>query len=98
MELRSISSRSSAELLDVAAPLGCAKSLHGKKVFCLGWQKSFAARFLLLIPIAFCLFVILDSQDKNIRLAAVIGLAIIAQVREWLLVSSMRALAKGNKH
>jgi hypothetical protein len=63
----------------------------------LGWQKSFGIRFLLLIPIAFCLFVLLDNQDRNIRLAAVIGLVLLAQAREWLMAQSMRSLAKGGK-
>ncbi|MEM2137931.1 MAG: hypothetical protein QW568_02490 [Candidatus Anstonellaceae archaeon] len=61
------------------------------------WQKSFGIRFLLLIPIAFCLFLLLDSQDRMVRLGAVVLLVILAQAREWLMAQSMRSLAKGGK-
>jgi len=63
----------------------------------LGLAKTFILRYLLLIPIALCLFLILDSQDKMVRLGAVIALVILSQAREWLMAQSMRSLAKGNK-
>ncbi|MEM4554321.1 MAG: hypothetical protein QXT25_00530 [Candidatus Anstonellaceae archaeon] len=49
-------------------------------------KKIFAGRMLLLLPAAFCIFLVLESQDKSIRLAAVICLLLIAQIREWLLL------------
>jgi hypothetical protein len=51
---------------------------------------AFFGRYLMLIPVAFCLYLVLDSQDKNVRLAAVIGLLILSQLREWLLISAMK--------
>jgi hypothetical protein len=59
---------------------------------------TFAARFLILAPMAFCIFVILASEDRWFRLLAVIGLVVLEQIREYLLVSSMRELGKHNKH
>jgi hypothetical protein len=59
---------------------------------------TFAARFLILAPMAFCIFVILISEDRLFRLLAVIGLVIFEQIREFALVSSMKELSKHNKH
>jgi len=59
--------------------------------------KTFILRYLLLLPIALCLFLILDNQDRMVRLGAVIGLVIMAQIREWLLVSNVKRMANGNK-
>ena len=58
---------------------------------------AFGARFLILIPMAYCIFLLLDSQDKSIRLLALIGLIVLEQIREWVLISSMRELSKDNK-
>ena len=58
---------------------------------------ALTGRLLILLPMAFCIFLILDSQDRMIRLFSVIALAVLEQVREWMLVSSVKALAKGNK-
>ena len=68
-------------------------------------QKALIGRLLVLLPMAFCIFAILDSQDKAIRLLAVIGLIVLEQMREWMLVSAMKSaregkdspLAQGNK-
>ncbi|VVC01936.1 Uncharacterised protein [uncultured archaeon] len=59
---------------------------------------AFAARFLILAPMAFCIFVILISEDRLHRLLAVIGLIVLEQIREAALVSSMNELRKHNKH
>ena len=60
--------------------------------------KAFAGRLVLLLPAAFCIYMVLASQDSSVRLLAVIGLVIIAQVREWLLASTIKSAAarKGN--
>ncbi|VVC01830.1 Uncharacterised protein [uncultured archaeon] len=55
------------------------------------------SRLLLLIPMAFCLYLLFDSQDRYVRLAAIIALIVLEQSRQWLMLSSMRSLAKGNK-
>ena len=59
-------------------------------------------RLLILIPIAFCLFLLIDSPDKTVRLLAVVALIPLEQAREWLLVSGIDStkggkLAKDNK-
>ena len=66
--------------------------------------KVFAGRMLLLIPIAFCLLVVISSDDRTIRALAVIGLIILEQAREWLVFSnfmpkaaSLPSDAAGNK-
>jgi len=48
-----------------------------------------------LLPMAFCIFLLLASDDRMVRLAAIIALIIMEQIREWLLVSSIRPLSKG---
>lgn len=64
---------------------------------------ALGGRLLILIPIAFCLFLLIDSPDRMVRLLAVVALIPLEQVREWLLVSGMDGarggkLAKDNKH
>lgn len=49
-------------------------------------------RLALLLPMAFCIFLVLDSQDRNVRLAAIVSLAVMEQIREWLLISSIKGL------
>ncbi len=51
-------------------------------------------RLALLLPMAFCIFVLLDNQDKAARLLALIALVILEQVREWVLMSGLRGIAK----
>ncbi len=58
----------------------------------------FAARFLILAPMAFCIALVLVSEDKMLRLGALIALILLEQARDWMLLSSMRGLAKDNKH
>lgn len=55
---------------------------------------SLGGRLILLLPMAFCIFLLLDSQDKGIRLAALAALAILEQIREWLLVNGMQGFKK----
>ena len=57
--------------------------------------RSLGGRMVLLLPMAFCIFLLLDSQDKVVRLFALIALAIIEQIREWLLVSGIKGFSKG---
>lgn len=57
--------------------------------------KALAGRLVLLLPMAFCIFLLLDSQDKFVRLAAIVVLAVLEQLREWLLISGIRGTAKG---
>ena len=52
-------------------------------------------RLAILLPMAFCIFLLLDSQDKAMRLAALVALAILEQIREWLLVSGIKGISKG---
>ncbi|MCX8197461.1 MAG: hypothetical protein N3G80_04070 [Candidatus Micrarchaeota archaeon] len=49
-----------------------------------------AARLVLLLPAAFLIFLLLESQDKIVRLAAIVGLLLIWQAREWLLLQLNR--------
>lgn len=64
---------------------------------------ALSGRLLVLIPMAFCIFVLLDNQDKAARLLALLVLIVLEQFREWMLLSGVgdvRAakLAKDNKH
>ena len=56
--------------------------------------KALGGRLILLLPMAFCIFLLLDSQDKGVRLLALIALIILEQIREWLLISSVKPLGK----
>jgi hypothetical protein len=60
-------------------------------------MKKFALRYLVLVPIAYCLYLLLASNDVNVRLGAIIALIVLEQVRDWSLLSAARELAKGNK-
>lgn len=60
-------------------------------------MRSFSIRYLILLPIAFCLYVLIVSSDMNTRFLAVLALVLLAQVRDWSLLSSARGLVKGNK-
>ncbi len=64
---------------------------------------ALSGRLLALIPMAFCIFVLLDNQDKNVRLLALLMLIVLEQIREWMLLSGIgeakaAKLAKDNKH
>ena len=52
--------------------------------------KALGGRLVILLPMAFCIFLLLESQDKGVRLFALIALIILEQIREWLLISSIR--------
>lgn len=56
--------------------------------------KALGGRLILLLPMAFCIFLLLDSQDKGVRLLALIALIILEQIREWLLLSSVKPAGK----
>ncbi|MFA4983053.1 MAG: hypothetical protein WC588_02430 [Candidatus Micrarchaeia archaeon] len=58
------------------------------------WQKALAGRAILLLPIAVCAFVVIDSQDRFLRLLGLLGLVVFAQAREWMLLSTAKK-AKG---
>jgi hypothetical protein len=59
--------------------------------------QAFSIRYLVLLPIAFCLYVLIISDDMNMRFLAVIALVVLAQVRDITLMSAAQGLAKGNK-
>jgi len=67
---------------------------------------AFGGRLLILLPMAFCIFLLLASEDRLVRLMAIVVLIILEQVREWLLVNGIRSIpstsakpaAKDNKH
>jgi len=52
-------------------------------------------RLLILLPMAFCIFLLLDSQDRMVRLAALVVLTVLEQIREWLLVRGIKGISKG---
>lgn len=54
-------------------------------------------RLALLLPMAFSIFVLLDSQDRTLRLLALVALVILEQVREWVLISSLKSLRATGK-
>ena len=56
--------------------------------------KALGGRLIILLPMAFCIFLLLDSQDKTVRLLALIALIVLEQIREWLLISSLKSLGK----
>ena len=57
--------------------------------------KALGGRLIILLPMAFCIFLLLESQDKTVRLLALIALIILEQIREWLLISSLKSLGRG---
>jgi hypothetical protein len=59
--------------------------------------RAFSIRYLVLLPIAFCLYVLIISDDMNMRFAAVVALVLLAQVRDISQLSTAQGLAKGNK-
>ena len=62
-----------------------------------GIMKVFVLRYIILAPIAYCIYLLLASSDVNVRLAAIIALIILEQIRDWSLLATARALVKGNK-
>ncbi len=63
----------------------------------LGIMKTFVLRYIILAPMAYCIYLLLASSDVNVRLAAIIALILLEQVRDWSLMATARSLAKGNK-
>ena len=63
----------------------------------LGIMKKFALRYIILAPIAYCIYLLLASNDMNVRLAAIIALIVLEQIRDWTLLATARGLAKDNK-
>ena len=62
-----------------------------------GIVTTFLLRYIILAPMAFCIYLLLDSQDKPVRLMAIIALIILEQARQWLMFSTMKSLASGSK-
>jgi len=58
---------------------------------------ALGGRLVLLLPMAFCIFLLLDSQDKTVRLLAIIALVVLEQAREWMLVKNISELRDSNK-
>ncbi|MFA6489673.1 MAG: hypothetical protein WCT52_03230 [Candidatus Micrarchaeia archaeon] len=56
---------------------------------------AMGGRLLILLPMAFCIFLLLDSQDRMVRLAALVVLTVLEQIREWLLVRGIKGISKG---
>ena len=63
----------------------------------LSMLKPFVLRYIILVPMAICICLLLASNDVNVRLMAIIALIILEQVRDWSLLATARAISKGNK-
>jgi len=63
----------------------------------LDFGRAFGFRFILLLPMAYCIFLLLASSDQSVRLFAIIVLVILEQIREWLLINSIGEQRKDNK-
>ena len=61
----------------------------------LGIMKTFALRYIILVPMAYCIFLLLASSDMNVRMMAIIALIILEQFRDWSLLATARTIAKG---
>ncbi len=59
--------------------------------------KTFVLRYIILVPMAYCIYLLLASSDMNVRMVAIIALIILEQVRDWSLLATARAISKGNK-
>jgi len=57
--------------------------------------KSFLLRYIILAPMAYCIYLLLASNDANVRLMAIIALILLEQVRDWSLLATARSIAKG---
>jgi hypothetical protein len=58
--------------------------------------RAFSIRYAVLLLIAFCLYVLIISNDMYARFLAVVALIVLAQVRDFTLLSAANGL-KGNK-
>jgi len=63
----------------------------------LGIAKTFLLRYIILAPMAYCIYLLLASNDANVRMVAIIALIILEQIRDWSLLATARAISKGNK-
>ena len=61
----------------------------------LGIMKTFVLRYIVLVPMAYCIYLLLASNDVNVRLMAIIALIILEQIRDWSLLATARTIAKG---
>ena len=59
--------------------------------------KTFVLRYIILVPMAYCIYLLLASSDVNVRMVAIIALIILEQIRDWSLLATARAISKGNK-
>ena len=59
---------------------------------------ALGGRLVLLLPMAFCIFLLLDSQDRGLRLMALIALIVLEQAREWMLVKNISDLRDSGKN
>jgi len=59
--------------------------------------KTFMLRYIILAPMAYCIYLLLASSDVNVRMMAIIALIILEQIRDWSLLATARAISKGNK-
>ena len=62
----------------------------------LGIMKTFVLRYIILAPMAYCIYLLLASNDANVRMVAILALIILEQIRDWSLAAA-RAISKGNK-
>jgi len=58
-------------------------------------SKAFFLRYIILAPMAFCIYLLLASNDVTVRMAAIIALIILEQIRDWSLLATARSIAKG---
>ena len=61
----------------------------------LGIFKTFLLRYIILAPMAFCIYLLLASNDAIVRMEAIVALIILEQIRDWSLLATARAIAKG---
>jgi hypothetical protein len=59
--------------------------------------KAVAPRYLILAPMAYCIYLLITSNEMYVRLAAIIALIVLEQVRNWSLLATARSIAKLNK-
>jgi len=59
-----------------------------------GILKTFLLRYIILAPMAYCIYLLLASNDANVRMAAILVLILLEQIRDWSLLATARAIAK----
>lgn len=55
------------------------------------FRNAFAIRWALLLPMAFLIALVITSQEMMVRLFCIIGLIILEQIRQWLMIASMES-------